>query len=485
MKTATLKALVYVLAGAFLLCSTPVMDAETVRERIKREKAEIEKKSRQEFERAWDNVRNSSDPKAMAAFVARYPGTSQAKELRSRLSSMETRMWNSCDAMSRRDMEAYLQTYPRGQFVSQANVNLGKIARKEQEEQAERARREEAGRKAAALRADALKAAHANPSAKAFGDICINYPGTAEAAEAGKFQSWEEGLDAYKAKSYARAMQKFDAYPGAEENRRYAEACNGLQEHRDYARLSSTSSASALQGFLDKYPRSVYRSKVASYRACQLADDFSYSSTESDYNRALQIAPDASTRLYVNNRINANKAAVRENNRRIAADERRRKRENHGGWVQMALGVADVTYTSYDENCEAGFPIGVRFGNFGDFLNFEVGLTPGYSTAYEGVTLPVYGQVKLRLFKINNFYDDLRCCVFLWGRYSYHTVTWDWDGNQQWNAGLGFGWKHIDLLVGYGQREYEDYYNGSWNDGSVKVWEGQWTFGFRTYFKLG
>lgn len=113
-------------------------------------------------------------------------------------------------------------------------------------------------------------------------------------------------------------------------------------------------------------------------------------------------------------------------------------RHRNGGWVNMAIGTEGSVCADGEGGWTANGVVGVRFGNFGDVLQFEMGVTPGVigHSGEMAFHMPAYGALKLSTYS-GKFY------LKVGGAYNVVREE-DWEGQYSLRAGFGSAWKHFE-----------------------------------------
>lgn len=146
-----------------------------------------------------------------------------------------------------------------------------------------------------------------------------------------------------------------------------------LETEAQYDKIKSSRDVSALKDFLSRTSStSPYYDLISNRLALILADRFSYSSSESDFNEALSYARNQSTRDSVTQSINTTKREQRSFRREMRRDARREaRRRRWDGAVHFGWNIFDLYANSKTVEAETGLRL--KFGRDDHLLNFLVG----------------------------------------------------------------------------------------------------------------
>lgn len=235
------------------------------------------------------------------------------------------------------------------------------------------------------------------------------------------------------------------------------EAYNFYLEETHFDNLSPQSPSEDILYFINQFPNSPHIADVKNYMAEKMASQFTLSSSQQDYNKALSYAS-GPTYGYVNNKI-------KENNKKL----KKYLREEDGGWASIILEYGNFIWNGRitDGLFEYNFGIKLKFGNYADRIQFAIGLKPGVgcwdfkniynykdpdndkrSKSKTFFTMPAEAEIRLNLFRTGReswFYID--------GRFDYNIVRKKKiQTPYSFYAGFGFGGKYADITFFYGRQ---------------------------------
>lgn len=456
-------------------------ESPSVTERARQAKQRAQKLREQEESR-YMSILNSRDLSQYNQFIRDYPNSKRTPEIRKRAKDLT--MWQ--DAKKQHTVSAYqyyLDNAPyqwHGVEARSAIQSLKQAAEKQAWDRVKATNtiaayqqyiqsNPSSGYKQEAENAiNRLQGAQAwakikdTSSAQDMQNFIATYPQATELTQATQRLHELKGYQYYKSGNLNSAYTEFSQLSRSSlTSSLYRTAYDDVMEYHQYSTLSEYSSEYDLKSFLSQYPSSRYSTSVSNMLALAKARNLSDYANNRDYDTALDYAKDSSTRSRVNAYINANKQKQKEREKALKSNQRK----ENGGTFNMGIDFMDVGYNLGSGNADAGYynlGLMLRVGNYADRVQFAVGVKPGlyffdesktyldYYGSSETTTkfhMPVVAQLKLNLF---NTSESSR--FFIYGQYQYNAVREAYiETEMSWAAGLGFGWKHIDLSFYYRQ----------------------------------
>ena len=258
---------------------------------------------------------------------------------------------------------------------------------------------------------------------------------------------------------------------------------DAVMEDHEYQNLGDYATEVELLRYIGKYPNGRYYREVSNKIAIAKARNFGAYTSETDYVRSLSYSQDEETKKEVQSYIAKSKKLK-------AYKEKAAKsivRKQNGGSVNFGLDFLDIGFNGNQDAWYYNFGLILRFGNFKDWVQFAVGVKPGFITYsnpvdidsyyYDDETstnfhLPLIAQLKLNLLSLS---DNSR--FFVYGKYQYNAGRIELvEGEMAWGIGCGFAWKHFDWAFYYrkdiDRMKYKDFsIPNFWGMSMIYYWQ--------------
>lgn len=424
-------------------------------------------------------------------FLELYPKSKYTADIRQRRAKLEQELRDqadleayneACESGMKSPLFAYLQEYPQGKYVKQAQARLNEIETFDKVKEVgtieayrsylaanpQTSFQEEALAAIAELQSkEEWKALQSSQSISDLQQFLKNFPNTSCKDLAELRISLLQAREACNKGQYQEALNLFNACSTVTVDFRadYQKA----REEVDFQAVKENQNMTLINSFISNYPNSSHINEVKNIWARKQAGDFNMYVTETNYQDVMEWATDDMTRAFVKSQYDFRKKEYTD----YQHQQRRAERKRRGGWVQLGLQWLDFgfNYNESDGNkvLDWYYNVGlsVKFGNNYDRIQFEVGLLPGVmATTYTSedydddsdykFEMPAFARLKLNLTPKKKSTQWFVCSTI------YNNLIRNKNLQEEWSvgAGIGIAGRHSEWQIFYFKQDL----NSRWKE---------------------